>query len=411
MTTWSEQTLGELCALRAGIVFKPADQGLEIGDVPFIKVSDMNLSSNAIAIREANNWVNNDYLARVRAKPFPAGTTVFAKIGEALRQNRVRKIVRPTLIDNNMMGAIPNLSVVSPEFLYYRLASFDIASTATGTALPYLTVSTLERQRFRIPPRPLQRRIASILSAYDDLIENNTRRIAILEEMARRIYEEWFVRFRFPGHEGVRMVDSELGLVPNGWAVRSFDEIATFTNGFAFKPEHLGTEGSPIVKIKELKAGVQSDTPRFNGPLPDRYRIKHGDLLFSWSADLDVYIWGDEHGWLNQHLFLVDALGPATPSSYLFHALKTSMPSFRTRSNDATMKHIKRSALSEVKTTVPPLQVAAAFDHAVGPLHELVKVLSRKNRNLRTTRDLLLPKLISGDLDVSGLPEPEALVA
>ena len=207
------------------------------------------------------------------------------------------------------------------------------------------------------------------------------------------------------------MVESELGLVPEGWAVRAFDEIAAFTNGFAFKPEHLGTKGAPIVKIKELKAGVQADTPRFNGSLPDRYRIKHGDLLFSWSADLDVYIWGDEDGWLNQHLFLVDALGPATPKAYLFHALKTAMPSFRTRSNGATMKHIKRSALSEVKTAVPPVQLAAAFDQVVGPLHELVKVLSRKNRNLRTTRDLLLPKLISGELGVSAIPEPEALAA
>ncbi|EQD63211.1 restriction modification system DNA specificity domain protein, partial [mine drainage metagenome] len=126
--------------------------GLAVGDVPFIKVSDMNLAANAIAVREANNWVDDNYLARVRAKPFPSGTTVFAKIGEALRQNRVRKIVRPTLIDNNMMGAIPNLNVISAEFLYYRLAIFDIAATATGTALPYLTVSTLERQRFRIPP-------------------------------------------------------------------------------------------------------------------------------------------------------------------------------------------------------------------------------------------------------------------
>jgi type I restriction enzyme S subunit len=209
----------------------------------------------------------------------------------------------------------------------------------------------------------------------------------------------------------VRMVESELGLVPKGWEVRAFDEIATFTNGYAFKPDDWGDEGLPIIKIKELKAGVQSDTPRYVSLLPERYRIKYGDLLFSWSADLDVYIWGDSDGWLNQHLFLVHSKETSVPHSYLFHSLKAAMPAFRTRSNGATMKHIKRSALSEVKATLPPSEVMSAFDLIARPLHELVMVLSRKNANLRTTRDLLLPKLISGELDVSTLPEPKAIAA
>ena len=167
------------------------------------------------------------------------------------------------------------------------------------------------------------------------------------------------------------------------------------------------------MKIKELKAGVQVDTPRFVKTLAERYQIKNGSLLFSWSADLDVYIWANGEGWLNQHLFLVDsrnALLPL-PKSFLFHALAASMPSFRALSNGATMKHIKRSALSEVKTLLPQSGALTAFDRIVQPIHDLVIRLSQKNANLRTTRDLLLPKLISGELDVSTLPEPQAETA
>ena len=112
--------------------------------------------------------------------------------------------------------------VLSTKFLYYLLRPQleRLQTLSTGAATKFLTLTILKSIEVSIPEIETQHRIASILSAYDDLIENNTRRIAILEEMARRIYEEWFVRFRFPGHEQVKMVESELGLIPDGWKVR-----------------------------------------------------------------------------------------------------------------------------------------------------------------------------------------------
>ena len=280
-----------------------------------------------------------------------------------------------------------------------------------GATMASLNQDIVGRIEFLAPDPLEQGAIVSILSAYDDLIENNTRRIAILEEMARRIYEEWFVRFHFPGHGDVRMVETDWGLLPEGWSAVSFDAVATFTNGYAFKPEDLGSMGLPIIKIKELKAGVNSDTPRYVGVLLERYRVQHGDLLFSWSADLDVYLWSHGDGWLNQHLFLVRSTNKELPRSYLFHSLKYAMPAFRSRSNGATMKHIKRSALSEVRVVVPSCDVVIAFDGVVKPIHDLIIFLTRKNTNLRTTRDLLLPKLISGEIDVSEIPTPESIAA
>lgn len=239
--------------------------------------------------------------------------------------------------------------------------------------------------------------------SYDALIENNTRRIQILEEIAQAIYREWFVEFRYPDHEDEPLVDSDLGPIPRGWKSTSFADLGDYLNGFAFKPSHWGDSGLPIVKIKELKAGVTRDTPRCLGAdVPPRYLVRDGDLLFSWSADLDAYIWSGGDAWLNQHLFLVTPR-EEVPKLFLFHALRDKMGEFRARSQGTTMKHIKRAALTEVHVAVPGGGLPRAFEALVAPLDSLRLNLVTANRNLRTTRDLLLPRLVSGDVDVSDL--------
>lgn len=410
-TKWPAVPIEGLCSrVTSGGTPSRANPGYyEGGTIPWIKTGEL----RGWYVDEIGERVTPKAVAESSAKVFPPETVLLAMYGDGKTMGSVGLVRTPAATNQACCAMVTDPEKCDPKFLLYSLVYFKPAllKLAISGAQRNLNGKSIKQFAIGAPPVAVQTRIASILSAYDDLIENNTRRIAILEEMARRIYEEWFVRFRFPGHEGVRMVESELGLVPEGWATRPFDEIATFVNGYAFKPEDWGKDGLPIIKIKELKAGVQDDTPRFAGTLADRYRIRHGDLLFSWSADLDVYVWGDSDGWLNQHLFLVQPIGESTPRSYLFHSLKAAMPAFRTRSNGATMKHIKRSALSEVRAAVPPADVTVAFDGLVCPLHELVMLLTRKNLNLRTTRDLLLPKLISGELDVSALPEPEALAA
>ncbi len=192
---WVSTTLGELCEFRAGSVFKPDLQGQSSGQYPFVKVSDMNLPSNAVRIQDANNWVSENDLQTLKAKPFPSGTVVFAKIGEALRQNRLRQIFRDTIVDNNMMGAIPRFDRVDPQFFYYALSQFDFSHIAQGTALPYLTVSSLSALELDVPPFEEQRAIAHILGTLDDKIELNRRMNETLEEMARAIFKSWFIDF------------------------------------------------------------------------------------------------------------------------------------------------------------------------------------------------------------------------
>ena len=170
---WGVRALGEVCTLRAGSVFPKASQGQSQGVYPFIKVSDMNLPENSVAILGATNWVEAEDLPQIKAKPFPASTTVFAKIGEALKHNRFRLLQMPTIIDNNMMGAIPDTNAIEPLLLFNALSRFDMGEIAGGSALPYLTVRDLSSIMLPAPPLSQQATMSQPLQAiYAKLIAN-----------------------------------------------------------------------------------------------------------------------------------------------------------------------------------------------------------------------------------------------
>ena len=299
--------------------------------------------------------------------------------------------------------------LAEPEYVFWLLQALYVDETLAKYNTQHTGVSRFQWTVFAdnedlpLPSRSTQKRVAGVLSDYRSLLANNTRRIEILEEMARAVYREWFVEFRYPGHEGVPLVESDLGPVPDGWRAAPFADLAEFINGFAFGPDHWGEVGLPIIKIKELKNGVTEGTPRYHGDdIKPKYFINDGDILFSWSGDLNAYIWNGGDGLLNQHLFNV-LPGDGIERLFLFHALKQSMVEFQARSGGTTMHHIKRSALREVSTPVPPSTVQSVFGDAVGPLDELVLNLHYQNESLRLTRDLLLPRLVSGRIDVSNL--------
>lgn len=292
-----------------------------------------------------------------------------------------------------------------PRFVSYFLGTLNFGSQNAAGAVPCVNRNHLHAIEVRVPPPPIQQRIAGILSAYDELIENSQRRIKILEAMARALYREWFVHFRFPGHESHPRVPSPLGEIPNGWEVKPFSTIAKYVNGYAFTPADWGENEKPIIKIREFKAGVTTETPRNSGDsIPDKFNVRDGDILFSWSADLDAYLWMGGEGLLNQHLFNVipfDGLARA----FCFYALKEAMPRFRALSLGATMHHIKRSALDQVSAVVPTATIRQRFENVVEPMHGQLIALTKQVQNLRRTRDLLLPRLLSGQIDVEALPE------
>lgn len=285
-----------------------------------------------------------------------------------------------------------------PRFIYYLLKTLKLEQYDVGNANPTLNRNHIHKLKISYPNEATQKKIGVILSSYDDLIENNLKRIKLLEEMAQITYEEWFVRLRFPGHEST-LINPETDL-PVGWEKPSLSQIGEYLNGYAFKPKDLGDEGMPIIKIKEIKGGVVNDTPRNTGEtIPEKYLVETGQILFSWSASLEVVVWQYERGLLNQHLFKVTPK-KGVSKAFLFLALKDALKVFDGLTTGATMKHIKRKELDFVRTAVPDNRVMQEFDVLVGAVIEEILNLSKQNQRLREARDILLPRLIAGVIDV-----------
>lgn len=266
----------------------------------------------------------------------------------------------------------------------------------TGATIKHMPGQKLKSVVIDKPPIGIQRSIADVLSSYDDLIENNQKQIKLLEEAAQRLYKEWFVDLRFPGHENTKIIDG----VPEGWSVQSINDIAEYINGYAFKPSDWGNLGKPIIKIKEMGSGIASDTPRNPGEsIPERYNVTAGDILFSWSATLSAKIWDEEDGLLNQHLFKVIPHGGVSREFVLQSILKT-LDEFSNLTTGSTMKHIQRGKLKEVHIIVPNEQMMHIYESISEPSREQILKLKKRIVILQEARDRLLPKLMSGEIEV-----------
>ncbi len=268
-----------------------------------------------------------------------------------------------------------------------------------------------------VPPIAIQRRVASILSAYDDLIENNTRRIAILEEMARRIYEEWFVRFRFPGHEGVRMVESELGLVPEGWPVLAASTAMDINPSTKVPKEGL----KPFLAMNCLSDGSMLIDTAGEREGNSGSKFRNGDTLF---ARITPCLENGKTGFV-QFLPSDDAVAFGS-TEFIVLRSRTLTPEFvyllarsdafrdnaiKSMSGASGRQRVREACFDTFLLPNPDQETLARFAAVTRPMFHLVQSLALKNSNLRATRDLLLPKLISGELDVSALPELETVSA
>jgi type I restriction enzyme S subunit len=198
-----------------------------------------------------------------------------------------------------------------------------------------------------------------------------------------------------------RLVDSELGEIPEGWEVRGLDEIARFLNGLALqKYPPYGDEWLPVIKIAQLRAGHTRGADRASADLDSDYVVADGDILFSWSGSLECVIWTGGKGALNQHLFRVTSRN--YPKWFYYFWIHEHLPSFRhiASGKATTMGHIQRHHLSEAKVIVPPRPILAAADTVTGRLLQHRIQNGIQSHILAALRDTLLPRLISGELRV-----------
>ncbi len=429
---WEEARLGELCDFRAGAVFNPALQGQASGEFPFVKVSDMNLPANAVRIQDANNWVSAADLRELRAKPFPPGTVVFAKIGEALRQNRLRQVARETVVDNNMMGAVPRINRIDPRFFYYALSRFDFSDIAQGTALPYLTVGSLSGLTLDLPPADEQRAIAHILGTLDDKIELNRRMNETLEALARALFKSWFVDFdpvrakaedRDPGLPkpladlfAVRLVDSELGEIPEGWEVGALGELIDTLKGRSYKSEELVESDTALVTLKSFArgGGYRPDGLKsFAGTYKPEQVVHPGELVI---ACTDVTQAAEVIGRpaivrgtgvyrrlvASLDTLIVRPRDSSMTRSFLYFLGGTAAFVAHTyaHTTGTTVLHLSKEAVPSYTFARPPTQLVKQFDALAGPALDRIQALDEESGTLAALRDALLPRLISGELRV-----------
>jgi type I restriction enzyme S subunit len=319
----------------------------------------------------------------------------------------------PFWASDNTIVAQANPDMILSRFGYFLLKSMDLNKWRGGAAQPLLTHTVLRSLSSTIPALPAQGKILQVLSAYDDLIENNTKRIKILEEMARSLYREWFVSFRFPGHEKAKFTTSKLGKIPEGWGLRPLRECAQFlSGGTPSKANADYWEGDiPWVSSGELTAfrlhRTQLHISQAGAEAGSRM-VPPGTILavvrgMSLAKEFRIGITAREMAFNQDLKAIVSA--PDLDSLVLFHALDARRDEIRDRSTEAAhgTKKLDSAVLEQLMIPLPPRSVQEAFKKHVGPIHAQWDCLDKKNHTLRPTRDLLLPRLISGEIDVSSL--------
>ena len=398
MSEWKKIKLGELYEVHNGL-----SKGRQFfgSGYPFLTFSTV--FNNWFLLKELDSLVQSSEKER-EACSIRKGDVFITRTSETMDELGMSSVALrdyPNATYNGFTKRLrPITDKVVPEYIGYYLRSprfrgkFMAFSTMTTRAS--LANDDLLSMEVELPTKDVQHRIATILSRYDSLIENYQKQIKLLEEAAQRLYKEWFVDLRFPGHENAKIVDG----VPEGWEKKAISQLGEYLNGFAFKPSDWQESGKPIIKIKEMGNGVGNETPRNNGErVPAKYLIKQGDLLFSWSATLMVIVWGGEEGWLNQHLFKV------TPSEgigreFLLQSISYTIEEFQNLTTGSTMKHIQRNKLDQVFVNVPNGEIMKLYSDIAEKTREQILRLSSQIRLLTEARDRLLPKLMSGEINV-----------
>lgn len=325
------------------------------------------------------------------------------------------------VVSQSQMKLTVDRSKADPLYVYYGLRSpvgqHEIRSRAITAGVPHINLSLFQQIRLPVPPLTTQRKIAGLLSAYDELIENNNRRIKLLEEMAQRIYREWFVDFRYPGHENVPLVDSELGPIPQGWSPARVGDHAAVIRGRSYRGADLVDEGGiPFFNLKCVArdGGFRPDgIKRYVGEFKNIHKAQAGDIVMA-VTDMtqerrivaraarvpDV---GEEFGVFSMDL--VKIVPKDVLAEYLLGLLRYSdfPDQVKAHANGANVLHLHPDRIRDYRSPFPLPATARHYSDQVAPAQRLSDGLQNANERLRAARDLLLPRLISGEIDVTDL--------
>lgn len=285
-----------------------------------------------------------------------------------------------------------------PKFVYYSLQCLDFSDFNSGGAVPTLNRNVLKSFKMDIPPLPIQKKIAKILSNYDDLIENNLKQIKLLEEKARLTYEEWFLRFRIDGKK--LEIDEETEL-PFGWEKKNLFDIADVRYGYPFKAEQFNNEanGTPIIRIRNIPSSSTSDYT--TEIVDEKYLVKKGDLLIGMDGEFHINHWSGEEGYLVQRVCSIKTK-ESNLFGYFSEAIKPKIKYYEETISGATVAHLGKKHLEKIEIVVPTNDITQKLEIFNSLLKQKIN-LATQNNLLKESRNILLPRLMTGIIDVDKL--------
>jgi type I restriction enzyme S subunit len=384
MSAWRECKLGDLLQIKHGFAFLGehfASTGTHIVLTPGNFYEEGGFKEKINKAKWYNGPIPDDYILN-------EGDLIIAMTEQAeglLGSSAI--IPRSGLyLHNQRLGLVKILDQAQADkhFIYYLFNSGpvrqQIRASATGVKIRHTAPSRIAVVKVNIPSLPMQQRIAGILAAYDELIENSRRRIWILEKMARTLYHEWFVRFRFPGYEKVKMVSSPLGKIPEGWEVRKLGDILELNYGKALKKEKRRNGPFPVLGSSGIVG--YHDECLIDGP----------GIIIGRKGNVGSVFWCD------QDFFVIDTAYFVTstlPLRFLFYVL----PTLNLINSDAAVPGLNRNQAYSLKTLIPPTALLIRFCELADTFECQASVLQCQIKNLRQTRDLLLPRFLSGQIE------------
>lgn len=400
---WKEVKLGDVCEIITGFPFpgkKYSKEGIRV-----VRGDNVTIGNLRWDTEKDKRW--NEPFDKTEYYSLQANDIVIGMDGSRVGKNkaRIKEEDLPLLLAQRV-ACVRNNELAEQDYLYYNIFSKKfvdyVNSIHTGSAIPHISQKQIEDYKILLPNIEDQRRIASILSSLDRKIGLNNKINADLEEMAQAIFKNWFVDFE-PFKDG-KFVDSELGMIPEGWKVGRLTEIASYMNGLAmqkFPPEN-NEDSLPVLKIKELGQGFcGTDSDRCSCNIKDECKIHNGDVIFSWSGTLLVDVWCGGDCGLNQHLFKVTSKD--YPKWFYYYWTKHHLQEFIHIAKDkaVTMGHIKRGHLEEAMVAIPDNDSMEKAHELFEPILSKMISLRLESSRLSLLRDTLLPHLMSGELEIS----------
>lgn len=407
--------LGDVCEIHGRVGWK----GYSVEDLR--ETGPLVIGANDIT---PNNKLDLSSVKHLSREKYEESPEIYIQKGDILVVKIGSTIGKVALVSENIGEATinPNCVIVrpttvSPLTVYYCLclstSKAFLINNSKASGQSALSQEALRKLPLFIPVEDNEKAL-SIITRIDSKIDNNNAIAAELEGMAKDLYDYWFVQFDFPDENGKpykssggKMVwNEELKReIPEGWEYGNLYSIAEPINGLAcqkYRPKN-DEESLPVVKIKEMHTGITTDTERVSSNIPEKNKIFDGDILFSWSATLEVMFWFGGNAGLNQHIFKIVPINGYT-KEYVYYQYSAYVINFvkMAEARKTTMGHITTDHLEQSRIILPPINVVQAFSKITAPIYEKIGTCKQECNDLASLRDFLLPMLMNGQVKVKG---------